>query len=369
MHRRFAHQNPRIVHESHRIIYESRASGGVSTKRPPFWPSSNRQFPRSPLIEIFDMNNALIHPVKPGAIPPCPMPAIRISLLVVFAGLATAAAALKPIDLSGQWKFAPDESDAGLAASPEQWKFPETIQLPGQVAAQEFGEIPSIRTQWTDFGWRYPELFKEWQADDNFKMPFFLQPPRRFVAPAWYQKEVEIPADWNGKHALLHLERAHWETTAWVNGKEIGKSNSLGTPHEFDLGPLPPGKHTLTLRIDNRIVDVNPGMIARASAASHSTSRFPVFWNEFNDWVPDIDYGGNLQLALQLMLLQSEPGPTGKLRLLPTWPKDWDMSFKLHAPGKTFVECIYQNGRIASLKVSPESRRSDLIPPEGISAP
>ena len=190
--------------------------------------------------------------------------AIPLGLLILLGSYHVANAAAEAIPLAGQWKFAPDEVDAGISATPEQWVFPEKIQLPGQVAAQGFGEIPTSRTQWAELGWRYPDLFKEWRADDNFKMPFSLQPPRRYVGPAWYQTEVEIPAGWNGKHALLHLERVHWQTTAWVNGKEIGKCNSLGTPHEFDLGALPPGKHTLTLRIDNRIVDVNPGIFAHS---------------------------------------------------------------------------------------------------------
>ncbi len=189
---------------------------------------------------------------------------VRLSLLALIAGLACASGAPESIHLAGKWKFAPDERDAGASATPEQWVFPETIQLPGQVAAQGFGEIPTKRTQWAELGWRFPDLFKEWQADDNFKMPFSLQPPRRYVGPAWYQKDIEIPADWNGKHALLHLERVHWQTSAWVNGKPVGKSNSLGTPHEFDLGALPPGNHTLTLRVDNRIIDVNPGIFAHS---------------------------------------------------------------------------------------------------------
>jgi hypothetical protein len=105
------------------------------------------------------------------------------------------------------------------------------------------------------------------------------------------------------------------------------------------------------------------GIIARASAASHNTSRFPAFWNAFHDWVPDIDHGGNLQLALQLMLLQAEPGPTRKIRLLPTWPKDWDVSFKLHAPGKTTVTCVYRAGKIESLTVTPASRQKDVVMP------
>jgi len=110
--------------------------------------------------------------------------------------------------------------------------------------------------------------------------------------------------------------------------------------------------------------ETRQGMISRASAASHSTSRFPAFWNEFNDWVPDVDHGGNLQLALQLMLLQAEPGPNGKLRLLPTWPTDWDVSFKLHAPGQTVVEAVYRGGKFETLKVTPASRRKDVMMPQ-----
>lgn len=112
------------------------------------------------------------------------------------------------------------------------------------------------------------------------------------------------------------------------------------------------------------VEDTRQGMSARASAASHSTSRFPAFWNEFNDWVPDVDHGGNLQLALQYMVMQAEPSAAGKIRLLPCWPKDWDVSFKLHAPGQTVVEGVYRGGKFESLKVTPASRRKDLVLPE-----
>ncbi len=232
------------------------------------------------------------------------MSVIRLPMLSLCAGMTTfAGASLEPIDLSGPWRFAPDEADAGMAAFPNQWRFPETIELPGQVAAQGFGEKPSIRTKWTGLGWRYPELFREWQADDTFKIPFFLQPPRRYVAPAWFQREIVVPESWAGKCARLHLERVHWQTTAWVNGREIGKCNSLGTPHEFDLGELPPGRHTLTLRIDNRIVDVNPGHLAH-SLTDHTQGN----WN---------GVVGNMELrpvaTLHIDEARIEPSFSGKL--------------------------------------------------------
>jgi Glycosyl hydrolases family 2, sugar binding domain/Glycosyl hydrolases family 2 len=200
-------------------------------------------------------------------------PQVMKSLLLILLGV-TSLHAVECIDLSGSWKFAPDLSDSGLSSAPDQWKFPKTILLPGQVAAQGFGDKPSILTKWTGHGWKHPDLFKEWQADDNFKFPFFLQPPLHYLGPAWYQKQIEIPAGWQGLHALLHLERVHWQSTVWVDGKQIGKCNSLGTPHEYDLGALPPGTHTLTMRIDNRILDVNPGPLSH-SITDHTQGN----WN------------------------------------------------------------------------------------------
>jgi hypothetical protein len=58
------------------------------------------------------------------------------------------------------------------------------------------------------------------------------------------------------------------------------------------------------------------------------------------------------------MLLQTDGR---QIFLLPAWPKDWDVEFKLHAPQKTLVEGTYRNGKLASLHVTPESRRRDVV--------
>jgi alpha-L-fucosidase 2 len=102
-------------------------------------------------------------------------------------------------------------------------------------------------------------------------------------------------------------------------------------------------------------------LIQRASAKCHSDSRFPAFWNNFNDWSPDIDHGGVLQLALQYMLMQTD----GRfIILLPTWPKEWDVHFKLLAPFNTTVEVVYRAGRIESLVVTPPERAMEVVLPE-----
>ncbi|MFM2242967.1 MAG: Beta-galactosidase, partial [Verrucomicrobiota bacterium] len=196
---------------------------------------------------------------------------MKISLISL---LCLPCLAVEPMDLSGTWRFAADPQDHGANATREQWRFPDTITLPGHVAAQGFGEKPSFEMKWTGEGWKYPELFKEWQSPENFKMPFFLQPPLRYEGPAWFQRDIEIPESWQGDHAILHLERVHWQSRVWVNGKLVGNANFLGCPHEFDLGPLPPGKHELTLRIDNRIGEINPGPLSH-SVTDHTQGN----WN------------------------------------------------------------------------------------------
>lgn len=51
------------------------------------------------------------------------------------------------------------------------------------------------------------------------------------------------------------------------------------------------------------------------------------------------------------------------IRLLPAWPQEWDVSFKLHAPQQTIIEGIYRNGKMEKLHVTPESRRKDVVLP------
>ena len=60
------------------------------------------------------------------------------------------------------------------------------------------------------------------------------------------------------------------------------------------------------------------------------------------------------------MLLQAEGD---RIRILPAWPREWDVHFRLHAPGGTTVEVRYEGGEVKSLIVTPEARRDDVILP------
>ena len=97
--------------------------------------------------------------------------------------------------------------------------------------------------------------------------------------------------------------------------------------------------------------------IVERAGNKHEESRFPAFWGPNMDWIPDQDHGGNLMMALQTMLIQQADDT---ILLLPAWPEDWNVEFKLNAPKQTVVEGIVKAGKLVTLKVSPEKRKEDV---------
>ena len=89
--------------------------------------------------------------------------------------------------------------------------------------------------------------------------------------------------------------------------------------------------------------------------------RFPAFFGQAFDWTPDMNWAGSGMIGMQEMLLQTVDD---KILILPAWPKEWDVHFKLHAPQQTTVEVVYKNGKIEKLEVFPKSREADVKLPQ-----
>ncbi|WP_146662757.1 DUF5703 domain-containing protein [Anaerohalosphaera lusitana] len=87
--------------------------------------------------------------------------------------------------------------------------------------------------------------------------------------------------------------------------------------------------------------------------------RFPGYMGSPHDWCPDHDGPGNMMSTLQEMLLQNTDD--GKMLLLPAWPKEWDVKFKLHAAQNTVIEGTCKNGQIEDLQVTPKERLKDVV--------
>lgn len=110
----------------------------------------------------------------------------------------------------------------------------------------------------------------------------------------------------------------------------------------------------------------------RAITAPAKGYRFPGFAPHMQDYEPSEDHLANMNTALQLMLLS--PGDdglsSGSALLFPAWPCEWDVDFQLMAPLNTQVSGKFANGKLVSLSVQPESRRSAIVvlPCENITA-
>lgn len=159
------------------------------------------------------------------------------------------------IDLSGEWQVTTDSAN---------WTG-TSLTLPGSLTSNGIGDEIGLSTPWTgtivDSSYFKTDEYAAYRQNGNIKVPFWLQPTHYYKGAAWYKKEVNIPSDWKGKAIELFLERCHWESQVWIDGEKIGMNNSLGTPHCYDLTQiLTPGKHTLEIRIDNRIKDIDPGV-------------------------------------------------------------------------------------------------------------
>ena len=182
------------------------------------------------------------------------------------------------ISLSGEWRFRIDSLNQGIDNEWYNILFDETVRLPGSMAENGKGEEVSLKTDWTgdiiDKSYFTDKKYEKYRQAGNIKIPFWLKPVKYYKGVAWYQKEIEIPDNWKEKRIVLHLERCHWESTLFVNGKKAGTLNSLSTPHEYEITDLLlPGRNNISVRVDNRVII--PIGVNSHSISDHTQSN----WN------------------------------------------------------------------------------------------
>lgn len=65
-----------------------------------------------------------------------------------------------------------------------------------------------------------------------------------------YHREIEIPAEWDGRDIYLHIAGAKSGVYVYINGKEVGYNEDSKNPAEFLINPyVNIGKNTLTIKI------------------------------------------------------------------------------------------------------------------------
>ncbi len=160
------------------------------------------------------------------------------------------------LDLSGQWLVRLDDADAGRT---EQWfskplATPTTILLPNTTDQAGLGHRLDFKTMQYDCPAPATTRFPGVKTPERADQLGYLVRRSFFVGPAWYEREIDLPESWREQMVNLRLERAMWRTDIWVDGVPKGHCDSLVSEHRYELGVLPPGKHRLTIRVDNRMI-------------------------------------------------------------------------------------------------------------------
>ena len=181
----------------------------------------------------------------------------KITVVIVLGSLITVRhLQADVIDLTGTWRVALDNNDVGVD---ERWytrTFVDPIHLPGALRDSGYGDPITSETQWMsrlhDRYWYERKAYRAYTQPGFVKVPFWLQPQRKYTGVAWYQCDVNIPASWQKRRTVVSFERAHWSTMLWLDDRQIGSNDSLATAHVYDLGQVKPGRHMLSVRVDNR---------------------------------------------------------------------------------------------------------------------
>ena len=148
------------------------------------------------------------------------------------------------IDLQGVWKFSLDPNGTVTPTS----KLSDEILLPGTTDTNRKGNAITDTLQTNHLSRLYS-----------------------YVGKAWYQQVVDIPDSWKNRRIILFMERTK-PSSVFIDGKQVGKQDNISTPQEYELSSfLKPGRHVLTIMIDNSETCVPKQIVSNSHAYTEDT--------------------------------------------------------------------------------------------------
>lgn len=130
------------------------------------------------------------------------------------------------------------------------------------------------RAQWLNLNglWNYAITKKDAPLPNNFDgkilVPFCVESSLSGVGKTisgdnslWYERTLEIPADWKGKNILLNFGAVDWKAEVFIDNNKIGEHTGGYTPFSFDITKyIKGGKCNLSVRVwDNTSTGIPRG--------------------------------------------------------------------------------------------------------------
>ncbi len=116
------------------------------------------------------------------------------------------------------------------------------------TAHPEYPRPQMKREEWLNLNgmWEYAIRQKEEKASEQYDgyilVPFPVESALSGVKKSvgkdnrlWYRHTFTIPKSWSKKRVLLNFEAVDWETTVWINGRQMGTHRGGYDPFFFDI--------------------------------------------------------------------------------------------------------------------------------------
>ena len=97
-------------------------------------------------------------------------------------------------------------------------------------------------------------------------------------------------------------------------------------------------------------------LVDRAANSPPEGARYPAFAPHLQDYQPSADHYANLMTAAQAMLVQAGGDADDTMLLLPGWPCEVDVAFKLWGARGTSVNVVFANRTLVEMDVQPLER-------------
>jgi hypothetical protein len=145
------------------------------------------------------------------------------------------------------------------------WKVPDRAPLLTPWASEvspanalpEYPRPTLVRAAWQNLNglWEYAVTDKNRttvpsQFDGQILVPFCIESalsgvmlPLKPDQRLWYRRNFAVPKQWQGQRILPHFGAEDWQTTVYLNGRELGSHRGGYDPFTFDVtGTLEPGE-------------------------------------------------------------------------------------------------------------------------------
>jgi beta-galactosidase len=144
----------------------------------------------------------------------------------------------------------------------------------GQTQTQEGRASVTLSNDWkfikqdaapdADFsGWETVSVPHTWNAQDgqNGKAANPDQPAGYYRGPAWYARDLDIPATWSGKRVFIRFNAVSLVSDVYINGQHLGQHRGAFGAFCYELTPYlkKDGPNVLRVKADNtKYEDVAP---------------------------------------------------------------------------------------------------------------